>query len=148
MPVAVPLSGATTVRARDDLEIVAVRVVPVQTAATIVVVDLERPLMHRIGPVGEPTRFDALENDIELRFAHEKRVVLYGEGLSGVLEIEGHAVIESHSPERTEPRGRIAAQDPGEPRCGRFRIACRYDGVIELDSHYCNFDLDFTGDRD
>src|ERR1700736_4290240 len=115
-------SVAAPVRTRDDLEIVTIRIVPVQAAAAIIVIDLERPLMHWIGPVAKPARPNALENRLELPFAHEKRIVLYGDALSRVLEIEGRAIVERHSPERTEARRRIAAQDLAEPCSGRFRI--------------------------
>src|ERR1700694_3524786 len=91
--------------------------------------------MHGIGPIAKPARSDALENCIELLFAHEKRIVLHAHGLMRILKIQGCAVVERHSPERTEACGRVAAQDLREPGCRRFRIACGYNGVIELNGH-------------
>jgi hypothetical protein len=91
--------------------------------------------MHWIGPITQPTYADALENGIELGLAHEKSVVLDRNRFRGILEVERHAVVECHRPERAEARGRVAAQDFAEPRCGCFRITCRNDGVIEVNGH-------------
>jgi hypothetical protein len=75
-PLVRSLSTAAAVGSGDDLQVVAVRVVPVDTAASIVVVDAARLLVRRVGPIGLPPHLNALEDPIELLFADEEGVVL------------------------------------------------------------------------
>src|ERR1044072_6790660 len=60
----------------DDLEVVAVRALPVQPAATVVGVDLALTGMERVGPVGPALVDDAVLGGVELGLTHEERVVL------------------------------------------------------------------------
>src|SRR5512134_635931 len=69
-------STAGAVRPRDDLEVVSVRIAPVQAATAVVAVDLAGLSMIRIGPVGKATIDDARVDRVEVGFAHEERVVL------------------------------------------------------------------------
>src|SRR5690606_14288450 len=78
------LDGAAAVRPRDDLEVVAVRIVEVEPAASVVAVDLARPRVHRIGPVFETALADPREDLVELVFADEERVVLDRQLLVGI----------------------------------------------------------------
>jgi hypothetical protein len=77
------LSTAAAVGPRDDLQNVAVGVVPVDAAPAIVVVDAARLLVRRVRPVRQPPRLDALEDAVELFFADEEGVVLDREVLVG-----------------------------------------------------------------
>src|SRR5690606_40825247 len=61
--------GRASIRSSDDLEIVAARVVPVDAAPAFVVIDLEAPFMHRVGPVVESSLADAGEDPVELGLA-------------------------------------------------------------------------------
>src|SRR5438105_6496223 len=87
-------NSAAAVRARDDLEEVAARVLEVHAAAAVVVVDLALLALARIRPVVEPALLDAAEDLVELLLADEERVVLLLDLVIGVAEIERHAVRE------------------------------------------------------
>ena len=87
--VAVPnIGGASsmsaTVRAGDDLQLVATRVLPVQATAAVVGVDPARLLLERIGPEGQPALPDAAEDRVELVLGDDGLVMLgqAGEGFS------------------------------------------------------------------
>src|SRR5262249_29185065 len=67
--VALAGAGSATVGARDDLEIVADRIIEVHAAPAVVVVDLALAAMPRIGPVVEAARLNAPEDLVELRLA-------------------------------------------------------------------------------
>src|SRR6185295_3076290 len=120
----------------DDLEQVAARVPEVDAASAVVAVDLAFLLSPRIGPVLHPALLQAAEDLVELRVAHEKRVVL---GLDfhavGVEERERYLVLHLDVEKRTE-RARLAqAEDLGEEAGGAVRVFRVHDGVVELDRH-------------
>src|SRR5262245_53471006 len=104
-------SSTSAVRPRDDLEIVAVEVVPVQAAAAVVTIDLECLLMPRVGPIRQAALTDAREDRVELLLAHQEGIVLDRHRLVAVLEIERHAVVERDLPERTEAHRSLAIED-------------------------------------
>src|SRR6185437_13132059 len=128
-------SGPAAIRACDDLEIVAVGIVPIQAAAPVIVVDLRRSAVHGISPIVQPARANALENGIELRFPDEEGVMLDRDGLLRLLKIERGCVVERHRPERAEACWRIPPEDLTQPCGGRSCVTCRYDRVIELNWH-------------
>jgi hypothetical protein len=66
----------SAVRHRDDLQVMPVRVVPAESSATVLVVDLLRLSVERVGPVRQLARHDAPVDLVELVLADEERVVL------------------------------------------------------------------------
>jgi hypothetical protein len=61
---------------RDDLEQVAIRVVPVDASTTIAVIDLTRRALRWFGPVGDSPGRDPAVDSVELILADEKREML------------------------------------------------------------------------
>jgi hypothetical protein len=83
--------------------------------------------------VVELALLDAAEDLVELRFAHEKSVVLRYDLAVVVAEVEGNAVFELHRHERAERhRRRQAEQLSQEGRRGAL-VARRDNRVIEGD---------------
>jgi hypothetical protein len=88
--------SATTasVWARNHFQIVAVRVGKVDPASTVVMIDLARAAMPRIGPVLDTLLLDATEDSIEIGLGNQECVVLRLDGSIGSREIERHSVVE------------------------------------------------------
>src|SRR5690606_22852489 len=133
------LRGAAAVRPRDDLEVVAVRIVPVDASSAVVAVDLAGSLVHRICPVVEPVLAYPREDRVEVGFFDEKGVVLDRHGLVRILKVERDAVRERDRPERTEPLRRLEAENLAEEPGGRERVARGHYRVIQLDRHEASF---------
>ena len=129
------LCGGAAVGAGDDLEQVSVGIVEVDAAAAVFVVDLARLLLVRIGPMGEAPFGDPAEDRVEIVFAHQERVVLGPDVVTGVDERECDLVGSRHLDERTPSvRGR-QAEDLGE-ELGRTLVVTRvHDRVIEANCH-------------
>lgn len=128
-------STAAAVGPRDDLQEVAVGVVPVDAPPSVVVVDATCLLVRRVRPVRQPARVNAPEDPIELFFADEEGVVLDGEVLVGDDVGQGHMVVELDIPERPEPYRRRAAEHLGEEGCRHQWVAGMNDGVVQFDGH-------------
>lgn len=88
------MSTAAAVGPSDDLQVVAVGVVPVDAAPAVVVVDAAGLFVRRVGPKRQPPRLNVLEDPIELHFADEEGVVLDCEVLVGEDVGQGDAVVE------------------------------------------------------
>src|SRR3954452_22658939 len=112
----------------------AVRVVEIDPAAAVTVVDFARPLAARGGIVPDAARTDARQRRIELRFADEEGVMLRPEILA-IGEIERHAVGGADRCEMAPFRTGLQVQDVGEEFGGCPSVPRRDDRVIELDSH-------------
>src|SRR5215472_14562820 len=85
-------SAAAAVGPGDDLQQMAVRVLEVQSAAAVPVVDHPRTGLARIGPVRKVLVADPVEGRIEFFVTDEEGVVL-GRDLSGGLgEVQGDVV--------------------------------------------------------
>ena len=77
-----------SVRARsvgpgDDLQVVPRRILEVDAAAAVVVVDLAGPAAPRIGPVLQTALADASVDRVELVLGHQERIVLRADVLVG-----------------------------------------------------------------
>ena len=128
-------SAAAAIRPGDDLEPVPVRVVPIDAAPAIGVVDPARLLLAGIGPVRQAALADAPEDSVELVLADEKRVVLHFDVARRLNEIEGDGIVELDAEKRADAHRRRAAEHLGQKPCRGLRIPRRNDGVIELDRH-------------
>jgi hypothetical protein len=81
-------------------------------------------------------RLDSLQDGVELLLADAKTVVLDGEILIGVYEVQGQAIVEVDGGER--PCCRLApwnAQELGQKLCRGGLVARRNYEVIELYGH-------------
>src|SRR5262249_44909079 len=134
-PMAVGAGSAAAVRTREDLQVMAGRVVEVDAPATVVVVDLALAAMRRIGPVVGPAGLDPAEDLVELRLGHEEGVVLDLDVLVGLEERERDLVGDIDVEERTERPGRLQAEDLDEELRGFTLVARVHDGVVQLDRH-------------
>ena len=120
---------------REDLEAVAVGVVPVDAAAAVPVVDLAGLSMARVGPVGQAACADAAEDVVELGLAHQEGQVLPWDVALDLHVVEGDAVVHFHALEGPEG-DRCAATEDLRQEHGRCpRIAGPDDRVVQLDGH-------------
>jgi hypothetical protein len=71
--------ATTAVGTGDDLEEVAVGILEVHAAATVVVVDLAGLCLARVGPVFQPPLTDAPEDVVEVVLADQEGVMLGGD---------------------------------------------------------------------
>src|SRR5437867_3019598 len=128
-------TAATAIGAGEDLQPVAIRIIPIDAAAAVAVVDLTRPALAGIGPVGQPALADAAEDLIELVLAHEEGVVHHREVALVAYEVERDAVVELDAVERAESDGCRTVEDLGQEGRGGLRIAGRNNRVIQLNGH-------------
>src|SRR6516164_1375971 len=105
--------GDRAVWAGDQFEQVAVRVVEIDAAAAIEMIDLAGPLTAKIRVVLDAARADTGESRVEFRVADQERIVLRTEAL-GVRKIEGDAVPGRDRHEMTPFRSRLQVQNVGE----------------------------------
>src|SRR5271157_3405643 len=126
--------GDRAVGAGDQLEQVAVRVVEIDAAPAIKVVDFARPLATKIRVMCDTGRSDAGEGGVELRLADQKGEVSRAE-VRRVGKIEGDPVAGLDRDEVTPFRSRLQVQDVGQELGGSPFILCRDNRVVKLDSH-------------
>src|SRR6476646_4876311 len=95
------VSGAGPVRAGDDFQPVSVGTLPVQTATVVLVIDLARLALVRVGPPLSLLVLETAPDCVEVVLANEEGVVLRC-NLAAVLdEVECGAVVELEHRERT-----------------------------------------------
>ena len=82
------VATTASVWARNHFQIVAVRVGKVDPASTVVMIDLARATMPRIGPVLDTLLLDATEDSIEIGLGNQECVVLRLDGSIGSRKIE------------------------------------------------------------
>jgi ABC-2 type transport system permease protein/oleandomycin transport system permease protein len=107
---------AAAVGAGQDLQQVAVRVLEVQAAAAVAVVDGLALRPAGIGPVGQVPLAETVEGGVELDLADQERVVLRGNRAGGLGEIERDVVVGLDDQEVAEAGGGPQAQDLGQER--------------------------------
>lgn len=128
------------VTAGEELQAVAVRVGEVDAAPAVHGVDLARPTVHGIGPVGHAGRPQAGERLVEGGVVDAERVVLGVVGLAaGGRVVEDDAVGDADRDERAGRRADVDAEDLGQEPCRRVLVAGPDDGVVELDAHGGSF---------
>src|SRR5262245_15727014 len=103
------LPTATTVRACDNLEKVAVGIFEIEAAPTIIMIDLTRLALCGISPVGEGPFSDPIKNSVELCFADEKSIMLWGDFAVSIHEIDVSAVVCCNDLKRAPPPRRRQA---------------------------------------
>ena len=81
-------ASLTTVRASDDLEQMAVRILEIHAAATEVMVDLAGSGSGGVGPVLERSGVDAAEHVVEIVLPNQEGVVLRGDLVGRLVEIQ------------------------------------------------------------
>src|SRR5271166_745221 len=128
--------GDRAVWAGDQLEQVPVRVVEIDAAAAIEVVDLTGPLAPEIRIVLDAGGADTGKGGVELGFADEEGVVLGAEALCvGKIEGDPVACLDRHE---VAPFGsRLQIQDVAEELGGSPFVLRRDDRVVQLDTHLC-----------
>src|SRR3974377_657721 len=113
-----------------------IRIVEIDAAATIEMVDLTGPLAAEIRVVLDTGGADAGKRGVEFSVADQESVVLRAEAL-GVGKIEGDAVWGFDRHEVGPLRSCFEVQDTGE-KFGRSPFVLRRDDrVVELDTHFC-----------
>ena len=112
-----------------------VRVLEIAAAPAIVAVDLARLALAGVRPVGELALLDPREDRVELGIADQERVVLRRDLAVRRDEVEVRAVPGCDHIEGSPVNRRRQAEHLGEELRRRPRIACRQDGVVELDCH-------------
>src|SRR5271166_1211792 len=128
--------GDRAVWARDQLEQVAVRVVEIDAAAAIEMIDLAGPLAPEIRVVCDTGGANPGESGVELGFADQEGVVLGAEALR-VGKIEGDSVPRLDRHEVAPFGSRLQVQDVGEELGGSPFVLRRDDRVVQLDTHLC-----------
>src|ERR1700682_6445069 len=113
------------------------RILEVDAAAAVVVVDLAGPAAPRIGRMLQTALLDASVDPVEIVLGHQERIVLRADLLaSGDLRVvEAGTVVESYRQEVTEFLGAWEAEELCEEVGGFLPVFRGDDGVVERDSH-------------
>src|SRR6185312_10481777 len=128
-------SIAAAVGSGENLEQMAVRVFPVQTAAAIAAVDLAGAALSGVGPVLCSARANAAEDLVEFGLAHQEGIMLAANLAVRAHEVERYTVVHIHCVERSVVRRHRAAKDIRKVRCRRFGIARQDNRVVQLHRH-------------
>jgi hypothetical protein len=80
--------SAAAVAARDDFELVAIRICEIETPATVIAVNLVWSRSSGIRPISQSLRTDASEHGVKIAFSNEKRVMLQRDIAFFLHEIE------------------------------------------------------------
>src|SRR5271166_3316388 len=126
--------GGRAVWAGDQLEQVAIRVVEIDAAAAIEMINLAGPLTAEICIVRDTGGADAGEGGIEFRVADQEGIVLRAKALRvGKIERDSVPCLDRH--EMAPFRSRLQVQDVGE-ELGRSPFVLRRDDrVVQFNSH-------------
>src|SRR5437762_7764588 len=125
-----------TVRTRQNLEQMAIRVDEVEASSALVVVDLAGTLLEGIGPVLECASADAREDRIEVVLVDQEGVVLGNDAkVARVEEVERGSVVELDDEKVPEGFGRRQAEKVGEKGGRRLLVAAMDDRVVEPNAH-------------
>lgn len=135
-------TAAAAIGPGQHFQIVVVRIGKIDAAAAVAVVDGAGPLAHRVRPIGQSARPDAVEHAVELRLGNEKRIVLRLDGHGRLGKVQGHAIVHLDHMEVCEASRRRQGEDFGEKTGGPCRVAGPDDGVIELNRHAQAFQYD------
>src|SRR2546428_1375642 len=119
---------------RHQLEDVAVGIPEVDAPAAVPGIELLILKIPRVAAVRESGLLHPLENGVELRVAHMKRVVMDVE-MVVIVEIEGQSLIDAHR-SKVSTRPLVLQSKDIREKAGRGRfVASRHDGVIQDDRH-------------
>jgi hypothetical protein len=92
----------------------AVGIVEIDAAAVVPVIDLAGFGTRGARPVRQSPLLDAREDLIELRLAHQERVMLRGDVAVDVDEIQCQVIADAHQGEWAHRHGRPQSQDLAE----------------------------------
>ena len=134
----------TSLRHSHQLEQVPIRVLKVETSATVPVVDLAIIEAPRSAAVGQPRFQDALENVIKLGVAHVKGKMMTLE-IGVVVEQKGQRFIDTHRSEVITRLIESEAENSGEEASSGFLVSGRHNGVIQRDRHWMYLSLTCSG---
>jgi hypothetical protein len=126
---------SATVRTGDDLEEVPVRIVPVNTSAAVIPVDLARSRMTRIGPIWQISRANTRKDFVELGVADDESVVLARNLSVNLHEVERHSIFHLYAVKGPEPMRRRESEDLCQELCRRSCVTGGDDRVVEMDAH-------------
>jgi hypothetical protein len=79
--------------------------------------------------------FDAAKSCVELLLTDEEGVVLGGDVVSSLGEVQADAVVGLGHEEMPEPAGRWQTEDRGQERRRPLLVTARDDGVVQLHAH-------------
>ena len=97
------LLAAATIATGQDLKAVTIRILEIEAAATVTMVDFPWPGLSRVGPVSYPAFLDSTKYLLELEFAYQERIVLVVTSASVECEkIETDSVVDFHYLKRSE----------------------------------------------
>src|SRR5262249_39965349 len=85
--------------------------------------------------------FNAREDLVELRFAHQKCVVLRFYLGMGFDEVQGQVITELNDGKGPENQRRIETQHFTQERCRRIPVSGSYDRVVQLCWHTIPFSM-------
>ena len=123
------------VRARDDLEHVAIEIFEINAATTVVIVNFVRPRFQGICPVTQALVADPRERCVKFALVDKKCVVL-NRDRSGLLhEIERNVVGQLHHHEMVKRYCGRAAENFDQKRRGSLLVAAPDDRMIQLNWH-------------
>src|SRR2546426_12278555 len=119
---------------REQLEYVAVGITEVDAPAAVPGIELLILKIPRVAAICDAGLLHPLENGVELRVAHMKRVVMDVETVA-IVEIEGQSLIDAHR-SKVSTRPLVLQSKDIREKAGRGRfVASRHDGVIQDDRH-------------
>jgi hypothetical protein len=113
---------------------VAVRILEIDAAAAIPIVELAIVQAPRRAAVGKPRLFDAVENGIEFGIVHVERIMMTFKSLVRVEE-ERERLVDAYRREMSFCFFEGEAKNLRKKSRRRFLIARRNNGVIERDGH-------------
>jgi hypothetical protein len=121
---------AAAVRPGDDLQHVTVRVLEVQSAATVPAVDDPRLSPARIRPVRELLVADPVKGSIEFVVTNEECIMLARDLFSGLGEVQRDTVIGLDYEKVCEPGRGGQAKDAGQEGRRPLLVTAGDDGVV------------------
>src|SRR3954470_12610348 len=122
----------------------AVGLLEVDAAPTIIAVDLASAMLGGVGPVFEAAAVDASKDLIEVFFADEEGVVLNTDLAILLIKIQRYAVVELDDEKRSERPCWRQPQNLRE-KFGRLPlVAAPDDGMVELHAHVAMLLVDLS----
>src|SRR5262249_50709718 len=129
------LPPAAAIWAGNDFQQMAARVLEIDAASAVVMVDLPRLGPRRIGPMGEALFFHAGEDLVELRLAHQESVVLRPDLALLVHKIDVDPVCGRDDLERSPFFRCREAQHASKERRRSLAVTRPDNSVVEFDTH-------------
>src|SRR5215208_5698073 len=126
---------AILLRHGHELENVAVRILEIEAAAAVPVVELGIGKAPWRAAEGQSGSLDAIKDRVELRVADVERIVMAVERLHVIVEQERQGIVHLHRCEMTVGTREGEPEHLREKARGGLFIAGRHDRVVERDRH-------------